>query len=113
MVPIGSNNEDGIEPVSPLTYYNGVLYGTASAGGDTNCGCGIVFSITPAGSYNDPAHVRPLHSWCQDINQWPNGTTPLGGLLINNGTIYGTTNAGGTGGVTGPNRPTAPESSTA
>jgi hypothetical protein len=29
MVPIGSNNEDGIEPVSPLTYHNGVLYGTA------------------------------------------------------------------------------------
>ena len=103
MVPIGSNNEDGIEPVSPLTYYNGVLYGTASAGGDTNCGCGIVFSITPAGSYSILHTFDPFIPGAMDINQWPNGTTPLGGLLINNGKIYGTTNAGGTGGVTGPN----------
>src|SRR5262249_37715524 len=33
------------------------------------------------------------------INQWPNGTTPIGGLLISNGTIYGTTDGGGTNGA--------------
>jgi uncharacterized repeat protein (TIGR03803 family) len=101
-VPIQGNNEDGISPISPLTYYQGVLYGTASAGGDTNCGCGIVFSITPGGTYTIMHTFDPFVPGAMDINQWPNGTTPIGGLLINNGTIYGTTSAGGQGGVVGP-----------
>ena len=102
MVQIGNNNEDGIEPVSPLTYYNGVLYGTASAGGDTGCGCGIVFSITPSGTYTILHTFDPFVPGAMDVNQWPNGTTPIGGLLISNGTIYGTTNAGGLNGALGP-----------
>jgi uncharacterized repeat protein (TIGR03803 family) len=99
-VPIQSNNEDGIEPISPLTYYQGVLYGTASAGGDTNCGCGIVFSIVP-GNYQI-LHTFDPHIPGPPNNSWPNGTTPIGGLLISNGTIYGTTNSGGLGNP-GPN----------
>jgi hypothetical protein len=47
-VPIQGYNEDGISPISPLTNYQGVMYGTASAGGDTNCGCGNVFSMCRA-----------------------------------------------------------------
>jgi uncharacterized repeat protein (TIGR03803 family) len=101
-VPIGGNNEDGISPISPLNYYQGVLYGTASAGGDTNCGCGIVFSITPGGTYTILHTFDPFVPGAMDINQWPNGATPIGGLLINNGTIYGTTNSGGNGGAIGP-----------
>jgi uncharacterized repeat protein (TIGR03803 family) len=77
-----------------------VLYGTASAGGTTTCGCGIVFSIVP-GNYQI-LHVFDPHIPGPPNNSWPNGATPLGGLLINNGTIYGTTNSGGQGAL-GPN----------
>jgi uncharacterized repeat protein (TIGR03803 family) len=97
--PIQGHNEDGIEPISPLTNYENVMYGTASAGGDTNCGCGAVFSITPSGTYTILHVFDPFVPGAADINQWPDGTTPIGGLLINNGTIYGTTSAGGTGAV--------------
>ena len=31
----------GIDPISPLTSFNNVLYGTAAGGGDPACGCGI------------------------------------------------------------------------
>jgi uncharacterized repeat protein (TIGR03803 family) len=103
LVPIQGYNEDGIEPVSPLTYFNGVLYGTSSAGGDTNCGCGNIFSITPAGAYTILHVFDPFVPGAMDINQWPMGTTPIGGLLIaSNGTMYGTTSSGGTGGQVGP-----------
>jgi uncharacterized repeat protein (TIGR03803 family) len=69
---------DGIAPISPLTNYQNVMYGTASAGGDPNCGCGAIFSITTGGSYNllhtfDPHVVPPT------VASWPNGTTPIGG----------------------------------
>jgi uncharacterized repeat protein (TIGR03803 family) len=91
-----SANPDGIEPVAPLTNYQNVMYGVASAGGDPACACGVVFSITTGGTYNI-LHTFDPHIPGPPTNAWPNGTTPLGGLLINNGTIYGTTNAGGTG----------------
>ncbi len=97
--PIGGNNEDGISPISPLTFYQGVLYGTASAGGDTTCGCGIVFSITPGGTYTILHTFDPAVPGAGGINQFPNGSTPIGGLLISNGTIYGTTDAGGKDGA--------------
>ena len=36
----------------------------------------------------------------QQFSQWPQGTTPIGGLLIDtDGTMYGTTSSGGTGAV--------------
>jgi uncharacterized repeat protein (TIGR03803 family) len=95
--PIQGANEDGIDPVSPLVNFNNVFYGTTNGGGDTQCGCGIVFSITPDGTY------KILHIFDPFVpgggpNQWPLGTTPVGGLLIGaDGTIYGTTSAGGTG----------------
>ena len=97
--PIGSDDEDGIAPTSPLTYFQGVLYGTASAGGDTSCGCGIVFSITPGGTYTILHTFGPAVPGAGGINEWPNGTTPIGGQLISNGTIYGTTDAGGKDGA--------------
>jgi uncharacterized repeat protein (TIGR03803 family) len=46
-----SPNPDGIAPISPLTNYQNVMYGTASAGGDPNCACGVVFSLTTGGTY--------------------------------------------------------------
>jgi uncharacterized repeat protein (TIGR03803 family) len=94
-VPIQGYNEDGISPIAPLTNYQNVFYGTASAGGDTNCGCGNIFSITPSGTYTI-LHVFGPYDFVNHV--WTNGTTPIGGLLIDtDGTMYGTTNAGGLG----------------
>lgn len=90
--PIQGYNEDGIHPVAPLTNFQNVMYGVNQAGGDTQCGCGNIFSITPAGVYTI------LHVFDPLIPGAPNGTTPVGGLLIDtDGTIYGTTTAGGNG----------------
>jgi uncharacterized repeat protein (TIGR03803 family) len=92
-----SPDPDGIAPISPLTNYQNVMYGTASAGGDPTCGgCGIVFGLTTGGSYSILHTFDPLIPG-QSNSQWPMGTTPIGGLLISNGTIYGTTDSGGTG----------------
>jgi hypothetical protein len=88
---------DGIHPISPLTNFNNTMYGTASAGGDPICACGTIFSITPDGTYTQLYVFDPFIP-NQPTNQWPLGTTPIGGLLIDtDGTMYGTTNAGGTG----------------
>jgi uncharacterized repeat protein (TIGR03803 family) len=81
------NGEDGTEPEAGLVEVNGTLYGTTSYGGSGNCGvygCGTVFSMTPSGketvlfSFNDG-----------------NGAAPAATLLNVNGTLYGTTPAGG------------------
>jgi uncharacterized repeat protein (TIGR03803 family) len=78
----------GIDPSTPLTYFKGVLYGTAQGGGDQACGCGTVFSITPGGKYT------LLHTF--DPSDESQGATPTGGLLIaSDGTMYGTTSTGG------------------
>ncbi len=44
---------DGEFPSNNLTDVGGILYGTTRYGGGTGCynGCGVVFEITPAGSY--------------------------------------------------------------
>lgn len=77
---------DGIHPTAPLTLFKGVIYGTTSAGGDPSCGCGTVFKITLAGAYSI------LHVFSPSAK----GSTPIGGLLIDaDGTMYGTTSAGG------------------
>jgi uncharacterized repeat protein (TIGR03803 family) len=72
----------------------GNLYGTASAGGDglgSSCtflgnsiGCGVVFKLSPSGS------ETVLHTF-----QWTDGASPFGGLLFNQGYLYGTTVGGG------------------
>jgi len=78
--------KDGIGPTGPLTLYQGDLYGTTSAGGDTSCGCGVVFKITPAGAYTR------LHTFTPSKK----GSTPISGLLIDDaGNMYGNTSAGG------------------
>ena len=49
--PIQGYSEDGIDPNTPLVNFNNVFYGTTHGGGDSQCGCGAVFSITPDGTY--------------------------------------------------------------
>ncbi len=62
---------------------NGNLYGTTYYGGAFNDG--TVYEVTPSGA------EKLLYSFAGSAD----GNTPMGGLLIANGALYGTTNAGG------------------
>lgn len=81
---------DGTTPETSLLALNGKLYGTALFGGSTNChqGCGTVFSV----DLNTGAEAL-LYSFLGGTD----GAMPYAGLTAVNGTLYGTTEAGGTG----------------
>jgi uncharacterized repeat protein (TIGR03803 family) len=90
---------DGASPSSSLLMdASGNLYGTTSAGGNTNeCtgnngpGCGVVFELTPSnGRWNE--------SVLYAFQGGTDGSYPSGNLLLDGtGNIYGTTIYGGTG----------------
>lgn len=76
---------DGWYPTSSLIAVNGTLYGTTAKGGGGLCNCGTVFSISSAGV------ETVLHGFGESND----GATPYAQLLNLNGTLYGTTLAGG------------------
>jgi uncharacterized repeat protein (TIGR03803 family) len=79
----------GFDPQAPLIDVNGTLYGTTKyGGGSTNCtgGCGTVFSIDAGGT------EKVLHSFAGGSD----GAWPTAALLDVGGTLYGTTEKGGT-----------------
>lgn len=79
---------DGAYPVAGLLDVNGTLYGTTEYGGGSSActnGCGTVFSITPSGT------ETVLHSFAGGSD----GAYPRAALTDVNGTLYGTTAAGG------------------
>ena len=78
---------DGQEPVAGLTYVNGTLYGTARAGG--TYGAGAIFSVDPG-----TGKEKVLYSFCPQFG-CPDGGDPETNLIEVNGTLYGTTDAGG------------------
>jgi uncharacterized repeat protein (TIGR03803 family) len=88
--PDGSG--DGILPLAGLLNVNGTLYGATSAGG-ANCGssggCGMVFKITKSGT------ETTLYGFKGDKFGSNDGYYPDAGLVNVNGTLYGTTRAGG------------------
>ncbi len=86
------NGKDGANPFGALIDVNGSLYGTASQGGNDTCtyGCGTVFSIDLASGKE-----KTVYSFCSVAN-CTDGYLPLGALTNINGTLYGTTGAGGT-----------------
>jgi len=80
---------DGVEPLGTLLNVNGTLYGVTFGGG-SSCdygyhGCGTVYSVTTSGQ------ETVLHSFSGS----PDGALPEAGLIDVNGTLYGTTSAGG------------------
>jgi uncharacterized repeat protein (TIGR03803 family) len=86
-----NNGADGSSPWSTLILdASGNLYGTTSSGGAYSCG--IVFELTPRakGSWTETI----VHSFADDSTD---GCGPQAGLVVDRfGTLYGTTNAGGT-----------------
>jgi len=81
---------DGRFPQASLIDVNGTFYGTTSQGGglgcpDTGIGCGTVFSLTAQGA------ERVLHRF----DGGADGSYPHAGVVDVNGTLYGTTSAGG------------------
>jgi uncharacterized repeat protein (TIGR03803 family) len=81
-------NPNGQEPVVGLTDVDGTLYGTTYEGGIA-CnghfhGCGAIYSITTSGAEKVLFSFEGLH-----------GVNPLSPLIEINGTLYGTTEWGG------------------
>jgi uncharacterized repeat protein (TIGR03803 family) len=76
--------KDGADPYARLIVRNGTLYGTTNLQGGCQF-CGTVFSITPSG------HETVLHGFAGS----PDGQGPQAALRNVNGTLYGTTNRGG------------------
>ncbi|MGA8576736.1 MAG: choice-of-anchor tandem repeat GloVer-containing protein [Candidatus Cybelea sp.] len=81
---------DGSGPEAGLINVSGTLYGTTIYGGGTaqcgSIGCGTVFRITTAGE------EKVLYSFG---SRSADGANPYAGLINVNGTLYGTTTAGG------------------
>jgi uncharacterized repeat protein (TIGR03803 family) len=84
---------DGGDPASPLVFDNaGNAYGTTVTGGAD--GCGTVYILTPAGG----GHYT--HSVIFSFDCFSTGKNPYGGVTMDGqGNLYGTTVAGGSGGV--------------
>lgn len=87
------SGSDGAGPNAPLIEMKGTLYGTTTGGGGNLCGstsepeeCGTIFSITPSGT------EKVLHAFSSD----PDGAVPVASLGDVKGTLYGTTEYGGT-----------------
>jgi uncharacterized repeat protein (TIGR03803 family) len=89
-----NSNGDGLEPeATPALGPHGVLYGTTANGG--SAGSGTVYSLSPPSTQGG--------AWTEEVlYHFPgyagDGTSPTGQLaLAGDGTIYGTTEGGGTG----------------
>jgi uncharacterized repeat protein (TIGR03803 family) len=81
----GVSANDGCQPAANLIDVRGSLYGTTAYGG-ANGHYGTVFTISPTGSGE-----RVLHSF----GAGNDGKFPQAALLNVNGTLYGTTESGG------------------
>jgi len=76
---------DGYQPIGPVIYIAGNLYGTASFGG-LNLG-GVVFELSPSGAgWTETV----LYSFCSQMN-CADGSYPTSGLIVDQaGNFYGT-----------------------
>lgn len=85
------NGKDGAGPAGSLISVQGILYGTTYFGGANNRGA--VFKIDPA-----TGTETVLHSF---RNDGMDGMGPVAAVLDVHGTLYGTTQDGGTGALNG------------
>lgn len=86
-----TGGDDGGNPDSTLSVAGKVLYGTAASGAETGCGnddgCGTVFQIDLATGKFATLYAFP--------NNETEGSNPAGGLLLKNGSLFGTGFIGG------------------
>ncbi len=92
---------DGAEPQAGLTFdHAGNLYGTTNSGGLSNCsfpiGCGVVFQLAPGSGGQWTESI--LHAFAGG-NDGGNPHSQAALLFDQQGNLYGTTGAGGPGGV--------------
>ncbi len=74
---------------------NGVLYGTAAPGSEPDS-AGLVYSLTPPTSEGGSWTENTLYAFGTAVND---GSDPQGGVVVgSNGSLYGVTSGGGTGG---------------
>jgi len=83
---------DGSDPIGDLTVVGGKLYGTTYQGGKYKCSsagytCGTAFAVTPSGTES----ILHIFKGGED------GASPNGSMAYVNGSLYGTTFAGGSG----------------
>ena len=84
-----ASKPDGSSPTGELVLYEGQLYGITNTGGDYDYGS--IFRIdTSGGNYSI------IHSFNKISSL---GTNPAGGIVIDQGFIYGVTNSGGAAGM--------------
>jgi uncharacterized repeat protein (TIGR03803 family) len=87
---------DGALPDGLIANGKGGFYGITAQGGNGPCqayeGCGTVYALTPRSRGKAPWNETMLHSF-DDTD----GSEPFGGLVLQSGTLYGTTGYGGTG----------------
>lgn len=88
------NCQDGANPGAGLIDVKGLLYGTTTGGGNTDCpdnvaGCGVVFALDPSSGTE-----KALYTFCQQQN-CTDGAIPQASLIDVGNTLYGTTPAGG------------------
>jgi len=83
---------DGATPLSSLAIDpNGNLYGTTEFGGDSSCksGCGTVFELSPDLNANySETNVYAFGGFSYGVN-------PVGGVVLSQGSVFGTTSHGG------------------
>ena len=80
-------------PQCSLALLNGVLYGTATEGGDSDGNVvnkGTIFSVNVNGS-----GFKTIYTFTNGLD----GATPTSGLLVSGDTLYGTASAGGLTGI--------------
>jgi uncharacterized repeat protein (TIGR03803 family) len=81
----------GQSPYAGPIYEDGILFGTTGYGGTGIEQQGTVFSVDP-----NTGAEKLLHSFCSQRN-CADGQYPVAGLIDAGGTLYGTTEGGGTG----------------
>ncbi len=86
-------NAEGANPFAGVILAGNMLYGTAQNGG--NAGTGAVFGLNTDGTGFTNLHNFSAAASTNATNS--DGTFPFGGLIFAGGTLYGTTESGGTG----------------